>query len=358
LNLAIDEQGVAEKVGELIALQGVDREAQFILVEPLLRSDEKNQSSDGLQFTVLNRGIPAHQALRFTNDKSTVLPVVGEISAALISNAVSSHNIHASQDALELDQLLLERARQLIELAETEWERIRVRSQEICLKARITDIALRVTEDVYNRPPATWVEFVNQVLEAEKKLAEMKINSIHAWTVSDQSRKEALEKVARAQLDVSREIELKKTEYGGKLTVLRPENDRLTAKLKELESAREAVANENRRLKDLKEKLQRENAALDAFIKDVLAQITACGQQRQIIKIRRTERQQRQGELDALNTELKAITEKDAVDTTAFEAQVAALRSAKAQIDTWLEQNAPQQPEVPRSKKIMGFGKR
>lgn len=305
LNLAINEAGLAAKVWELLGAYNIPSDARIILAEPRPAPPGEIPAAAGeIQFSVLTPRCLLDEAMTFTNQEGHGPSAVAQLGGNLLHEAVSSHNVTVAGALSALDEKLLDRARELLAHTEISWDQLRAKLQTLLLEARIADVAVQVTDKYYSEAPETWVNFVNEVFDADKRIAEMKLQGLRQWREADGKRQSQLEQIAQTQINVAREIESQKSKYEALIPARRTTNEEIARKLADLEAARSKVAAEQTVLKEQRDRVQKENAELDANLRKLNQEISALREALKKLEKQRADLRSRRDEIDTLNTEL------------------------------------------------------
>jgi len=369
LNINIDEEGLAEKVRKLIGNSKIPNDTKIILAEPDSNTNKGDMDSvDGLRLLYFDPTDRLDQVLCFINDIGQGAPSAALLSGAKLNEAVMIHDVNVSSATHDLDKLLLQRTNDLLAEAEGSWNATCKKIKQILLQARITDVALKVTEEVYKELPCTWVDFVNNVYDTDQKIAEMKIKALEKWNEDDSLRKEQLVNVKISQVNIDEEIENKKKEYYALLPKIRQENANLEDRIKELKKLEDDFSKEKEKLEANKGKLKEKNKEIEEKIEQYRTDIKTSEEQtksldsnKRQLEMAIQEQKNIRRKLVNLQTEIKnkqvnlERNEKQCdVATTNMNQNVRDLREQATTILQWISKELPEpkrQPETEHQSK-------
>jgi superoxide dismutase len=322
LSIDVDEAAVADRVLALLKEKGADETKHLILAE----STDANSAEGQIQFLLLpNDGARSVvECLSYITTFGQGAASTASLASALTLGAVSEHNISAPPQVRELDGLLQDRAKLLVGEIQNLWENLRVGCQKNRIEMILTQVAIHVTRKAYLQHPATWRQFVDEVLKADEVLADLKIEALERWARNNAERDKIVKDLERRRVEVEGLIAARATEFEVLATELDGRMALTQASLGTLREAREQLDKSRERLAGVQATLQAELQELDKKIQELVTQRDAYRADQKKLENAAAEIQKKKREIEEARAQVAAKSvELEAMKPRLAEEQVA-----------------------------------
>lgn len=265
LSLDIEEQEMAKRFQELMKARNVPEDAPAILAAP---GETKTKDFSALQLVVLPEGIPLDQCLAYVNASGPVPAATASVGRAALTATVTVHKVEVPEDLSRAVVALQQEARQRVGTAEEQWEAIRQKTRAVLLEARMADVALEVTSEVYQLAPASWKAFVERVMALDGQIAALKLTALAQWQVSEEDWERRMDTIQKSLIDIKTVLANKENEFAAKMHELMGKKAELTPLVNKVAGLKTKLQQEQQTLADAQD-------ALDAELADVATRTEA-----------------------------------------------------------------------------------
>jgi hypothetical protein len=337
LSVDIDEGNMAAKVRDLL----LDYDELDLSSADTVILTGPGEKLPGLSFCPLTPVQTLDEAIGFFNEAIDCRRLATESFERAGLDLIGEQDGVITEQVRELDASLQERAEQLLRELEEGWTATRELAMGTLLRLRVTEAAMEIGEQACLDSAAGWAEFVNHVLELDRRVSAVKLEAAARWFADEKSRDARLEEKSRAQQDFKELLAKSKALHEAAHSRLKQERAEIEAGLKALDAARQAVVAEGEgvslRAKELEVQNQRTQLELtrsQAALKKLEEEIEQAARLKLQLEQTKAEAERKTQELEqrrlALEQQRKEIETRRA-EITSREQALAQLRSRKQQ---------------------------
>jgi len=245
LSLSVDEEEIAIKFIERLQIL-FEREGQQLSRDDVVIADRSDES-DGVDTNLYFKLLPKHQmkaaahCLEFIGAFGSGPGEIVQASGDYAALSAVSHQVKAPELAVNLAELLRDRAGVFVQELQDHWETLRVSYQTKRLEMLLTQTAVELSHQAYTQHPAHWRQFVDTILDTDKKIAALKLTELGHWNDNSAERTKRLADTQQSNLDVRELISTTTADFNRRADLLEQDIEATDATIVHLVAAHARV---------------------------------------------------------------------------------------------------------------------